>query len=111
MQSAWTPAEKQIEEQERPRHVSAGRVLYTKFAVNEKKMVSRKLLVLRLPHSITALIFITCLLLPRKKTKKKKSAKNNNVRECIVDKIHAPLRYLPYFTNIITFDPHKVWRC
>ena len=69
MQNAWTPAEKQIEAQERPRHVSAGHVRYTKLAINEKKMVSRKLLVLHLPHSITPLICIMCLLSPRKNKK------------------------------------------
>lgn len=63
VQNAWTPTEKQIEEQDRPRHVSVGHVLYSKLAINEKKMVSRKLLVLQLLHSITALIFIMCLLL------------------------------------------------
>lgn len=65
----WTPAEKQIEEQEIPSYVPAGYVLDTKLAVNGKKMVSRKLSVLQRPHSITALLFIMCLLLPRK-TKK-----------------------------------------
>lgn len=70
VQNAWTPTEKQIEEQDRPRHVSVGHVLYSKLAINEKKMVSRKLLVLQLLHSITALIFIMCLLLWRKKQKR-----------------------------------------
>lgn len=65
----WTPAEKQIEEQERPSYVPAGYMLDTKLAVNKKKMVSRKLSVLQCPHSVTALIFIMCLLLPGK-TKK-----------------------------------------
>ena len=46
-----------------------GYVLCTKLSIIEKKMVSKKLLVLQIPHSITALIFIMRLLLARK-TKK-----------------------------------------
>lgn len=43
-----------------------GYVLCTKLSINEKKTVSRKLLVLQIPQSITALMFIMCLLLARK---------------------------------------------
>lgn len=46
----------------------------------------------------------------KKKTKKKKRkwAKTSNVRERMVDKMYALLWYLPYFTDIITFDPHTI---
>lgn len=46
-----------------------GYVLCTKLSINEKKTVSGKLLVLQIPHSITALKFIMCLLLARKAEK------------------------------------------
>lgn len=51
---------------------SAGYSLSTKLSINEKKMVSGKLLVLQTPHPFTALIFIMCLLVPKKKERKNK---------------------------------------
>ena len=50
---------------------STGYSLSTKLSINEKKMVSGKLLVLQTPHPFTALIFIMCLLVPQKKKKEK----------------------------------------
>ena len=54
---------------------STGYRLSTKLSINEKKMVSRKLLVLHTPHPFTALIFIMCLLVPKKKKKRQKQRK------------------------------------
>lgn len=51
---------------------SKGYRLSTKLSINEKKMVSGKLLVLQTPHPFIALIFIMCLLVPKLKKKEKK---------------------------------------
>ena len=51
---------------------SKGYRLSTKLSINEKKMVSGKLLVLQTPHPFIALIFIMCLLVPKLKKKKEK---------------------------------------
>lgn len=39
--NGWTPAEKPIEEQERPTYIPKSSMLDTKLAINKKKMVSR----------------------------------------------------------------------
>ena len=50
---------------------SKGYRLSTKLSINEKKMVTGKLLVLQTPHPFIALIFIMCLLVPKLKKKRK----------------------------------------
>ena len=98
---------------------STGYSLSTKLSINEKKMVSGKLLVLQTPHPFTALIFIMCLLVPKKKRKNKlkqqNEKKNHGPDAGMTDwaMFHILIHYNifgPYNNNLIN-EETEIQRC
>jgi hypothetical protein len=76
----------------------------TQLAINEKKDGEQKIINPSASYSITALIFITCLLLPRKPKKRKhaknsKSERKDNGQDSGIIKLFLPF-YLLYYINL-----------